>query len=373
MAHSTATTDELSDKEKETLRLIVRGHDAKSAARELDLSVHTINERLRAARRKLDVTSSREAARVLFESEGGAYENPAYAPLGDAAEAGPGEKPGAGQYRPILIGGIIAMSLLAITLALALAAPSPEARAGDTPGAEAKAASPVVLDGLEDTARDWLALIDAGDWQRSHDQGAEVFRQFMPPGELAENISSARAPLGAVADRRLEGFGSQTMPGESYRMVVFETDFAKRSKVRETVVLSFEDNTFKVSGYWIGQDEQARGSGTPAGEQKREDAALDWLALVDAGDWQASYDAAGKQFRDPNTVAGWRAASEQARVPLGDVLSREIAGVEEVNAPPKGYTVVKFRTRFSKKAAATETVTLEREGDTYRVVGYFIE
>ena len=51
--------DELTDKEKQTLRLMVRGHDAKSAASELALSVHTINERLRDARRKLAVSSSR--------------------------------------------------------------------------------------------------------------------------------------------------------------------------------------------------------------------------------------------------------------------------------------------------------------------------
>lgn len=70
----TAAIDQLTEKEKETLRLIVRGHDAKSAAIELDLSVHTINERLRSARRKLDVTSSREAARVLYESEAQAAE-----------------------------------------------------------------------------------------------------------------------------------------------------------------------------------------------------------------------------------------------------------------------------------------------------------
>ena len=38
-------------------------------ARELGLSVHTINERLRAARRKLGVSSSREAARLLGEAE----------------------------------------------------------------------------------------------------------------------------------------------------------------------------------------------------------------------------------------------------------------------------------------------------------------
>ena len=61
----------LTDKEKQTLRLIVRGHDAKSIARSLGLSVHTINERLREARRKMAVSSSREAARLLLEVEGG--------------------------------------------------------------------------------------------------------------------------------------------------------------------------------------------------------------------------------------------------------------------------------------------------------------
>src|SRR6476619_427904 len=60
----------LTEKEKQTLRLIVRGHDAKSTARELGLSVHTVNERLRDARRKLEVSSSREAARIVLAAEG---------------------------------------------------------------------------------------------------------------------------------------------------------------------------------------------------------------------------------------------------------------------------------------------------------------
>ena len=59
----------LSDREKETLRLLLGGHDAKSIARSLGLSVHTVNERLRDARRKLGVASSREAARRLREAE----------------------------------------------------------------------------------------------------------------------------------------------------------------------------------------------------------------------------------------------------------------------------------------------------------------
>src|SRR3954463_333948 len=72
----------LTEKEKQTLRLIVRGHDAKSIARSLGLSVHTINERLRDARRKLEVSSSREAARLLLEAEGG-YVSPAPDCAGD--------------------------------------------------------------------------------------------------------------------------------------------------------------------------------------------------------------------------------------------------------------------------------------------------
>lgn len=59
----------LTEKEKQALRLLVSGHDAKSMARQLGLSVHTINERLRDARRKLATSSSREAARVLHEAE----------------------------------------------------------------------------------------------------------------------------------------------------------------------------------------------------------------------------------------------------------------------------------------------------------------
>jgi len=57
----------LSGRETEVLRLLLAGHDAKSAATSLDLSVHTVNERLREARRKLGVSSSREAARLLAQ------------------------------------------------------------------------------------------------------------------------------------------------------------------------------------------------------------------------------------------------------------------------------------------------------------------
>src|SRR3546814_6744035 len=77
----------LTEKEKETLRLLVDGHDAKSMARHLGLSVHTINERLRDARRKMSASSSREAARQLREIEGRHPEILRDKALGEAAAA----------------------------------------------------------------------------------------------------------------------------------------------------------------------------------------------------------------------------------------------------------------------------------------------
>src|SRR3954462_10968077 len=75
----------LTEKEKETLRLLLAGHDAKSLARHFGLSVHTINERLRDARRKLSASSSREAARLLREAEGADPQSLGDNGIGDAA------------------------------------------------------------------------------------------------------------------------------------------------------------------------------------------------------------------------------------------------------------------------------------------------
>jgi DNA-binding CsgD family transcriptional regulator len=55
----------LTDREKEILRLLAAGHTVKTIAAHLDRSETSINERLRSARRKTGVGSSRELARLL--------------------------------------------------------------------------------------------------------------------------------------------------------------------------------------------------------------------------------------------------------------------------------------------------------------------
>lgn len=61
--------DRLTDREKEALRLLIKGYDVKSCAHALSVTPNTITERFRSARQKLGVTSSREAARMLARTE----------------------------------------------------------------------------------------------------------------------------------------------------------------------------------------------------------------------------------------------------------------------------------------------------------------
>ena len=141
----------LTDREKAVLRLLAKGFDAKSAARELDLSVHTVNERLRSTRRKLRVTSSREAARLLSERE-----EPKFFvnnEFGVGSSATP-EDNGARTKRvyALIAGGAVAMSLILLTALLTISTsdpsgPSPNWSSGQTPPASSRPHNVVHLEG----------------------------------------------------------------------------------------------------------------------------------------------------------------------------------------------------------------------------------
>ena len=98
-----------------------------------------------------------------------------------------------------------------------------------------------------------------------------------------------------------------------------------------------------------------------------------WLALVDQGRWDDSWNASGQQFRTaPNTNKAWAAIIATVRPPLGRVLSRAALSQEPLSKPPHEYLILKFRTSFANKSQAVETVSLEREGQVWKVVGYWI-
>jgi hypothetical protein len=102
------------------------------------------------------------------------------------------------------------------------------------------------------------------------------------------------------------------------------------------------------------------------------DTARQWLALLDQSNWDESYRGTSRSFRALNTSQAWAAASESARRPLGAMISRTFVSQENLPAPPHGYEVVKFRTRFANNAETVETVTLDREDGAWRVAGVTI-
>jgi DNA-binding CsgD family transcriptional regulator len=242
----------LTSKEKETLRLLLNGYDAKSMARHLGLSVHTVNERLRDARRKMSVSSSREAARLLSDVERQDPETLVHQTLGGVSTSNSIEQPrqpvsDSGASRRI--GWVIGGFLMLITLTV-----------------------------------------------------------------LAFTSLSGTAQAPATTQ-----------------------------------------------------------SATSAAETHAVQAARHWLELGDASDWKASHAATGASFQSVNTLALWESTSQSVRVPLGPVISRQL--IDDINAPtpPNGNHVVRFRTRFTNKPEAIETVALTREDGQWRVVGVYLE
>jgi DNA-binding CsgD family transcriptional regulator len=248
----TAGYQTLTEKEKATLRLLVNGHDAKSIACSMGLSIHTVNERLRDARRKMSVSSSREAARLAREAERGDPKSVVDEQLGDASTPvnGRDQAPltaGALIHRPtVWIAGVIAI----ISLALAIFALSPAAQI-DAHAANSGAHSAAAESDATQSARRWLSLVDASDWQSSWQTTGESFRQLNTV-ELWTSVSEkVRTPLGGVVSRKLILEEDVPTPPSGNIVVKFQTGFAGKPQATETIALSREADAWKVVGYYI--------------------------------------------------------------------------------------------------------------------------
>lgn len=245
----------LTDKEKEALRLLVSGYDAKSTATQLGLSVHTVNERLRDARRKMSVSSSREAARLVRDIERQHPKMSGDKLLGDAPHSWSlplPTDPNARSNRERFFGWAIGGVFMSITLALLAYGPLVDGT--QTPAtvstvmvenAKAMETAPV------QATRQWLALVDAEDWTRSWQATATSFRKLNTV-ELWSSVSlNVRTPLGTVVSRQLLSEDDVPTPPNGNIVVKFRTDFARKAGALETLALSREDGTWKIVGYYI--------------------------------------------------------------------------------------------------------------------------
>lgn len=241
----------LTEKEKETLRLVVRGHDAKSAARQLGLSVHTINERLRDARRKLSVSSSREAARLLLEREGQDPKSSADKQIGEAEPSAGMEHPvmpenGAGRKRPAwILFGVALMSLVLALAAISSLPPAMLASADSSPSVAAQTAE------VETAARRFLTLLDQGKWDESYKLTTASFQRVNTGKVWADVSEQVRPPLGETISRTMIGHDDVPTPPHGYEVVRFRTNFANKTNAIEKVSLERDGNDWRVAGVTI--------------------------------------------------------------------------------------------------------------------------
>jgi hypothetical protein len=103
-----------------------------------------------------------------------------------------------------------------------------------------------------------------------------------------------------------------------------------------------------------------------------------WAALLDAGDYAASWNQAGADFKKAVTLDKWTAAAKGAREPLGKVESRKLDTTQTVKDPPGApageYVICQFNSNFANRSGAVETIVMFLESDKqWRTSGYFIK
>jgi len=108
----------------------------------------------------------------------------------------------------------------------------------------------------EQVSEQWLALIDAGDYAKSWQEAAIVFRSSVSEQQWTQMLKSVRSPLGRVVSRKLASAHYTTqlpgVPDGDYVVVQFNTSFEHKKSAVETVTPMLDkDGKWRVSGYYI--------------------------------------------------------------------------------------------------------------------------
>lgn len=247
----------LTEKEKQTLRLLLTGYDAKSMARHLGLSVHTINERLRDARRKLGTSSSREAARLVHEVEAQDPESLGDKGLGDAPAPAAAQvtlQParGDGNFRRAgwIIGGLV------MTISLALLALSALSGPNQTPAVPVAAAptvspTPASEAAAVEAAQRFLAKLDQDDWAACWQSAHQAFKLQNTVEWWAQASKQVRSNMGTAELRELATVNFIPAPLKGYWIIAFSANYSKKGKAVETLQMAWKNGSWKMTGITV--------------------------------------------------------------------------------------------------------------------------
>ena len=159
-----------------------------------------------------------------------------------------------------LVPPVLALGL-ALSAAAALAQGQSPSLRYDIPPLDAPRAAAAAPDPNADlekagqtAAHAWLLLLDRKDWGTAWDASSQMFRQAVPLPAWMEGIPKMREPFGAFIERQPAEVAYKTsLPGRpagDYVTVLFESKFANKANVEETVTTVREpDGRWRVTGY----------------------------------------------------------------------------------------------------------------------------
>ena len=112
-----------------------------------------------------------------------------------------------------------------------------------------------------------------------------------------------------------------------------------------------------------------------AGDHEAMTAAKEWLALVDAREYNQSWLTANKTLKEQSDKDGWANYLKAVREPFGKVVSRKVTRtrtVTQIQGMPDGeYFQVQFEVKFANKSGM-ERMTVSKESGSWKVAGYMM-
>ena len=121
--------------------------------------------------------------------------------------------------------------------------------------AAARASDPATADATAASGA-WLAVVDAGDYAKSWDEAAALFKERVKKASWEKSVGDVRDQTGAMKTRELESAKrAHELPGVpdgDYVVLTYRSSFAKYPSVTETVAsMRDPDGHWRVAGYFV--------------------------------------------------------------------------------------------------------------------------
>jgi hypothetical protein len=113
-------------------------------------------------------------------------------------------------------------------------------------------------------AEQWLSLVDHGQYPASWEDTSARVHKRIPVNKFSKDLAATHRHYGDVVDRRVEDIDIERTPADfqplgawepdrpdQYTIIKFESSFAKKHSVRETVTVITEGGVPRIAGYFI--------------------------------------------------------------------------------------------------------------------------